>query len=60
LTKCVAAVGIGAARPLSAVAAVGISGFFLAKNMIGSCLVRAPPTPFGRALPYAGRVPTKS
>src|SRR5271170_1697674 len=35
LTKCWDAVGIGAARPLSAVAEVGISGFFLDMNMVG-------------------------
>jgi hypothetical protein len=35
LTKCRDAVGIGSARPLSAVAAVGISGFFFDMNMVG-------------------------
>jgi hypothetical protein len=35
MTKCWDAVGIGSARPLRAVAAVGISGFFLDMNMVG-------------------------
>jgi hypothetical protein len=44
LTKWFAAVGIGTARPLSAVAAVGISGFFLENSMIGSSLACLSPS----------------
>src|SRR5262245_28090202 len=48
LTKCTDAVGIGSARPLRAVAAVGISGFFLDMNMLGllvtgGAIINAPP-----------------
>jgi hypothetical protein len=39
LTKCRDAVGIGSARPVSAVATVGISGFFLDMNMVGLLMI---------------------
>jgi hypothetical protein len=39
LTKCRDAVGIGAARPARAVAAVGISGSFLDMNMVGLLMI---------------------